>query len=155
VRSISRAMTAAGLIAFALAIAAGGFLGARVAASASEPDQQVLVLADPALFDGPPANARRSPGGFTGFGGALLPGEVITGGQLFAVEVTDEGGSLVLLDGSSETSLRLSSALRLFAIAPDATLAAGDPVVLRIVDGEVVAVLRVVADTQPEDEPAE
>jgi hypothetical protein len=157
-RSLSRAATAAGLIGFALAIVLGAFVGVRAGTNASEPEVRELRIADPDLFAGPPAGARQSAGGFTGFGGASLAGEVINGGELVSVEAIDPeaggGGRLVFRDQGHETSVRYLNGTRLFELAAGSELNEGDAVVLRIVDGVVVGVLRIPPDAIEPDTPA-
>lgn len=146
-RTLSRAATAAGLIGFALAIALGAFVGVRAGADASRPEVRELRVTDPELFAGPPAHARSSAGGFTGFGSASLAGEVIAGGELVSVEAIDAaaggGGRLVFRDDGRETTVRYLNATRLFELVAGSELNEGDTVVMRIVDGEVQGLLRI------------
>ncbi len=159
-RSLTRAATAAGLIGFALAVALGAFVGVRAGTNASEPEVRELRIADPELVAGPPAGARQSAGGFTGFGGASLAGEVINGGELVSVEVIEPaeggGGRLVFRDQGRETSVRYLNSTRLFEVGTGSELHEGDAVVLRIVDGVVVGVLRIPPDAiEPDTPPSE
>jgi hypothetical protein len=142
VRSLSRAATAIGLAGFAVAALLGAVLGLRLGASASEPGVQELVLTDPAFYAGPPSDARISVAGFTGFGAPALAGEVIAGGEVVSVAASDEGGgTLVFRDGDRETALQYVNASRLYELVGDASLAAGDSVVVRVEDDAVAGVL--------------
>lgn len=143
-RSFSRAATAVGLIGLGLAAVAGAFLGFSLGADASEPAVSQVRIVNPALFAGPPAHARRSEGGFTGFGAAMLPGQVIAGGEFVSAEPSEGGsGTLVFRDGGRETTVRYLEATRLFELVAGAELAVGDNVVVRIEDGDVVGLLRI------------
>ncbi len=148
-RSLSRAATAIGLLGFGLAIVLGGLLGVRLGADASEPSVQELTIVDPALSASAPEHARRSSGGFTGFGSAALTGEVIAGGVVVSVEPNEEGdgGQLVFRDEGRQTTVRYLDGTRLFELVEGAKVAQGDTVVLRFVDNEVVGLLRVPAET--------
>lgn len=146
-RTLSHAATAGGLIGIALALALGAFVGVRAGADASKPEVRELRIADPDLFAGPPAHARSSAGGFTGFGSASLAGEVIAGGELVSVDTVDPadggGGLLVFRDTGRETAVRYLDATRLFELVAASELNAGDTVVMRIVDGDVQSLLRI------------
>ena len=132
VTSAVAALTAAGL-------AGGALLGLRLGAAASAPTYRTVAIAAPDGFAGPAATARRSPGGFTGFGGRpALAGDVLRSGT---VETT--GSDIVITSTESTITVRPSSAERLFAIGPaTAPLRAGDTVQLYVRDGVVLAVLR-------------
>ena len=123
-------------------------LGVRLGANASEPGVEELRIGDPALATGAPEHARRSSGGFTGFGSAALAGEVITGGELVSVQSEGDGGTLVFRDGGRETSLRYLNGSRLFELIDGAELSAGDTVVLRFDGDTVVGMLRIPADLE-------
>lgn len=142
-RSISRAATALGLLGIALVIVAGAILGLRLGSDASEPSVREVSIDDPALAAAAPANTRRSSGGFTGFGTAALPGEVIAGGELVSVETDDSGGTLVFRDAGRQTAVRYLDSTRLFELVEGAELAPGDTVVLRIDGDQVVGLLRI------------
>jgi hypothetical protein len=137
------AVTVAALLAAGLA---GAVVGVAAGERASEAAAEELVLTDPARLAETPASALRSAGGFTGFGGLpALPGEVLRAGTV--VETRD--GDLVLDSGGSEVEIRFRAPRRLFRIEPLAgVLAAGDLVVVRLVDGEPQAVLRVPPDLE-------
>lgn len=145
-RSFSRAATAFGLLGLVAAMALGATLGLRLASNASEADLQEVLVADPALSDGPPAHAQRSAGGFTGFGLTALSGEVIAGGELVSVERDGDGGTLVFRDASRETSIQYLDTSRLFELVAGTELAPGDTVVLRFEGDEVVGLLRIPFD---------
>ena len=148
-RRLSRPATAVGLIGLALAMTAGAILGVRLGSSASEAGVSELRIADPELFAGPPVDARRSSGGFTGFGLAALPGEVIAGGELVSVEPSDDGGgTLVFRDGGRQTSVRYLDDTRLFELVANADLALGDTVLLRLNGSKVVGLLRIAVDVE-------
>ena len=155
-RSLSRAATALGLIGLVAAAFAGAVIGVRAGANASEPAVSVLRVVDPVLSAGPPEHARRSAGGFTGFGAAALAGEVIAGGSLVAVEANDQGGgTLVFRDGARETSVRYLDATRLRELVSGADLSEGATVVLRLEDGDVVSLLHIPPLPPPEDAEAD
>ena len=143
-RSLSRAATALGLLGIGLAMVAGALLGVRPRADASAPGVSKVRVRDPLLSAGPPERARESVGGFTGFGGAALAGEVIAGGVLVSVEPNENGGgTLVFRDGGRETTIRYRDTTRLRELVAGAVLAPDDTVLLRFEDGDVVSVLRI------------
>ncbi len=97
----------AGVMVFALLAAvagAGAFLGSTVASNLTEPGERVVLLEDPQGFAQTPAWAKRSAGGFTGFGGLpALPGVVLHSGT---ISESSDGGRrtaasdfALLLDG--------------------------------------------------------
>jgi len=151
-RSLTRLATALGLIGFVLAAAAGAFVGVRAGASASEPGLNQVRIIDPVNAAGPPEHAWFSAGGFSGFGAAALPGEVITGGALVSVEPAEPGGRLVFRDGGRQTTVRYLETVRLFELVNGKGLATGDTVVLRFVDNDIVSVL-LIPPPPPEPEP--
>ena len=150
-RSLSRAATAFGLLGLAIAAVLGATLGLRLGASGSEPGLSEVRVADPALVSGPPEHARRSSGGFTGFGAAALAGEVITGGELVSVESNEAGGTLVFRDAGRETSVRYLNGTKLFELVDGADLGVGDTVMLRLEGDEVTGLLRIPAGLRTED----
>ena len=136
------ALTAGVAIAALLAAGlAGAVVGIRAGEWASEPDVEQLVIADPSFLGGTPADALRSAGGFTGFGGLpALPGDVLRAGTV----VEADGGLLVVAAEGSATAIQYSAPARLFRIGPLArALGAGDLVVVRLEDGEPTGVLLV------------
>jgi len=146
VRTLSRAATAFGLLGLVLAILGGALLGTRLGAAASEPGTNTVHVADPELSAGAPAHARRTAGGFTGFGSAALPGEVIAGGELVSMTEDGAGGTLVFRDGGRETSIRYTDSARLFELVAGGELAVGDTVVLQFDGDAVIGVLRIPFD---------
>lgn len=128
------------LAAVLLAGAGGALMGVRLGDAASAPDVERITLAAPETLAGPPPDAARSPGGFTGFGGPpAIRGEVQRGGVVQSVEP----GTLVIGSAESSVTVRYTSPQRLFRIVPaGAPLRAGDLVQVRVEDGRAVAVLR-------------
>lgn len=123
-----------------LAAAGGGALGVRLGRAASAPAVRHVAVAAAEGFAGPPADAARSPGGFTGFGGRpALGGEVLRSGTV----ETAGGGATAIASPGSTLTVRVTSAERLYAIVPaSAPLRAGDSVQVHARDGSAVAVLR-------------
>jgi len=141
----------------AAAVAAGAYIGATVAADATAPGTQHVVLQDPAQFTDIPAWAGRSNAGFTGFGGLpALPGVVFRSGVVGA----HEDGTLIVESTDARTTIEYSDPLRLFQIRNAATpLAVGDSVLVRLVDGSVAGFLRLLVNIEEiegleEDAPA-
>lgn len=133
-----------------LAFVGGGFLGVRIATTASEPTVAELVIVDPELLSGPPVGAFTSVGGFSGFGSSALRGEVLGSGELVSIELAaveddDERvrGTIIIRSGSRELSVRFLSTLRLFQLVSIDELAVGDAVVVRSLDGVAISLLRV------------
>lgn len=123
-----------------LAGAGGALLGVRLGDAASAPNVERIMLAAPETLAGPPQDAARSPGGFTGFGGPpAIRGEVQRGGTVQSVEP----GALVVGSAESSVTVRYTSPQRLFRIVPSAApLRAGDLVQVRVEGGRAIAVLR-------------
>ncbi len=123
-----------------LAGAGGGLLGMRLGDAASAPDVERITIAAPEALAGPPQDAARSAGGFTGFGGPpAIRGEVQRSGTVQSAEP----GALVIGSAESGVTVRYTSPERLFRIAPaSAPLRAGDLVQVRVEDGRAAAVLR-------------
>lgn len=125
-----------------VALAGGGFVaGAAAGRAVSEPGELRLVFSDPTQMDTTPGVAQRSGGGFTGFGGSpALPGDVLRTGVVGGVDdgsftVDAAGASIVVSYGEPQ---------RLFRIERATTpLVEGDVVLVRLVDGAVTGVLRV------------
>ena len=140
--ALTVAVSAASLLA---AVLAGAVAGVALGERGSAPATEVLTLTAPEA-EASTGPALRSGAGFTGFGGLpALPGEVVRTGTV--AEVAD--GELIIEAGGSRTSIRFDTPARLFALAPlDGELRAGDLVVLRLVDGEVAALLRVPPDLE-------
>lgn len=140
---MSLSTRAAGVMVFVLLAAlagAGAFLGSAVASNLTEPGERVVVLEDPRGFAQTPAWAKRSAGGFTGFGGLpALPGVVLHSGTIS--ESSD--GSLLVDAPHVRTTVDFAEPLRLFRIRPaQSPLAPGDVVLVRTVDGTITGVLR-------------
>ena len=134
--------SAALLVVTLIALAGGGFVaGAAAGRALSEPSQVSLVFSDPTQMDTTPEQAQRSGGGFTGFGGSpALAGDVLRSGVVGGV---DDGSFTVDAAGASIV-VSYSEPRRLFRIEPATTpLVEGDAVVVRLVDGAVTGVLRV------------
>ena len=123
-----------------LAGAGGGVLGIRLGDAASAPEVRRVAFVAPETLVGPPRDAARSAGGFTGFGGPpAIRGEVQRSGTVQGVEA----GAVVIGSAESSVTVRYTSPERLFRIAPaSAPLRAGDLVQVRVEDGRAVAVLR-------------
>lgn len=121
-------------------LASGALLGARLGRAASAPAVRNVAIAAPEGFTGPAADARRSPGGFTGFGGKpALAGDVLRGGTV----ETSSAGNLVIATAESTLTLRTTSAERLYAITPASSpLRPGDAVQVLARNGVVAGVLR-------------
>lgn len=139
-----RHLVTAGIAALVLAVLGGGvLLGMRLGQTASAPEVRHVVIPAPEGFAGPAAETRRSPGGFTGFGGKpALAGEVLRGGT---VETSGNSG-IVIATAESTLTVRTSSAERLYAIAATSTpLRSGDAVQVLARDGVVLGVLRLPA----------
>ena len=143
---LSAVVTVAALVAAGLA---GAVLGVATGERASESEVSELVLVEPALLAETPADALRSAGGFTGFGGLpTLPGDVLRAGTVTEA-ASAAAGALVVDAGGGEARIRFSSPARLFRIAPlQGALGVGDIVVVRFVDGAPEAVLRVPPDLE-------
>jgi len=122
------------------AFASGGLLGVRFGRAASAPVVRQVSIAAPEAFAGPAADARRSPGGFTGFGGSpALAGSALRGGTVGTVG----SGSVAIVTGESTLTLRPTSAERLYTIAAATTpIRAGDAVQVLSRDGVVTGLLR-------------
>ncbi len=137
------APAAAGLLALAvLALAGGGFVaGAAAGRAVSEPGEVRLVFSDPTQMDTTPDVAQRSGGGFTGFGGSpALAGDVLRAGVVGGIE----DGSFTVDAAGASILVSFSESQRLFRIEPATTpLVEGDVVLVRLVDGTVTGVLRV------------
>lgn len=123
-----------------LAGAGGGLLGIRLGDAASAPDVARVTVAAPEALAGPPQDAARSPGGFTGFGGPpAIRGEVQRSGTVRSAEP----GTLVIGSAESSVTVRYASPERLFRIAPaGAPLRPGDLVQVRVEGGRAAALLR-------------
>src|SRR5204863_73977 len=107
----------------------GALLGARVADRVTQPGHQSLVIEAPALAAASRPEALRSPGGFTGFGGApALTGNVMRSGAIASV---DSGRGRFVIDApGSEAAIQFTTAVRLFRLVPlSGVLRAGDLVV--------------------------
>lgn len=154
--TLMRTLATLALLASLVVAGAGGALaGMRLAARVSAPAERTVTIAAPELTDevsGAVAAAFRSAAGFTGFGGLpALRGDVLRSGvvQLGSGQDTPPG-ALTILEEGAHTAVRYRSADRLFRIAPGRVpLAAGDVVLIRVVEGVAVGVLRVPADLQP------
>lgn len=133
-------------LAVLLAAVGGGWVGTRLGHSASAPHVDHVSVTAPEALAGPPADAARSPGGFTGFGGPpALRGEVQRSGAVLRVE----SGLVVVGTAESSTNLRYTSAERLFRIAPATTpVKAGDLVQIRVKDGQATGILRLPPDLE-------
>lgn len=135
------------LVTFALtalvlaALASGALLGMRLGRAASAPVVRHVAISAPEGFAGPTADARRSIGGFTGFGGRpALAGDVLRGGTV----ETSSRGNIVIATAGSTLTLRTSSTERLYVItAATMPLRPGDAVQVHVRDGVVIGVLRV------------
>ena len=133
----------AGVMIFALLAAvagAGAFLGSAVASDLTERGEREVVLEDPQGFAQRPPGAKRSAGGFTGFGGLpALSGVVLHSGTIS--ESSD--GSLLVDAPNVRTTVDFTEPLRLFRIRPaESPLAPGDVVLVRTADGTTTGVLR-------------
>lgn len=138
---LRRRLTTVAMVALAVAaIAGGGILGARLGREASTPQIRNVAIAAPEGFAGPATGARRSPAGFTGFGGKpALEGDVLRAGALESVN----GGNLVIATAESTLTVRASSVERLYTIGASSTpLRTGDSVQVLVRDGAVAGVLR-------------
>lgn len=136
----ARLEAAAVALAVLLAGAGGGLLGVRLGHSASAPDVERITIMAPEALAGPPSDAARSPGGFTGFGGPpAIRGEVQRSGTVQSAA----SGSVVIGSAESSVTVRYTSPERLFRIAPAGTpLRAGDLVQVRVEEGRAAAILR-------------
>lgn len=135
-RLVTLALTGLVLAAFA----GSALLGASFGRAASAPVVRQVSIAAPEAFAGPAADARRSPGGFTGFGGSpALAGDVLRGGTVEAAS----GGGIAIVTGTSTLTLRPTSGERIYAIAAtNASLRPGDAVQVFVRDGAVTGVLK-------------
>ena len=142
----SRLRTAAVVAAMLLASVGGGWLGVRLGHAASEPNVERVAVAAPEALAGPPADAVRSPGGFTGFGGApALRGEVQRSGTV----QRSDAGAVVIGTAESNVTVRYTSPERLFRIVPAGSpLKAGDLVQVRVKDGAATSLLRLPANLE-------
>lgn len=142
----ARLQSAAVVVAVLLASAGGGWLGIRLGHAASEPNVERVEVVAPEALAGPPANVARSPGGFTGFGGApALRGEVQRNGTVQRADA----GSVVVGPAESNVTVRYTSPERLFRIVPAGTpLKAGDLVQVRVKDGAALSLLRLPANLE-------
>jgi hypothetical protein len=129
-----------------LASAGGGWLGIRLGHAASEPDIEHVEVVAPEVLAGPPADVARSPGGFTGFGGApALRGEIQRSGTVQRADA----GAVVVGTAESNVTVRYTSPERLFRIVPAGTpLRAGDLVQVRVKDGAALSLLRLPANLE-------
>lgn len=136
----TRVKAAIWTVAVVLAGAGGGLLGMRLGDAASAPRVERVTVVAPDLFAGPPADAARSAGGFTGFGGPpAIRGEVQRSG---AVQRT-ESGALVIGSADSSVTVRYTSPERLFRIVPaGAPVRAGDLVQVRVEGDRAMSILR-------------
>ena len=141
------------IVAFVVALAAGGVTGLRQARHANEPEVRQLEIVDPQFFAGPPAGTLLSPGGFSGFGAAALRGRVLASGQLSSVSGEGDGGSIVVRSGSRDLRVDYLSTLRLYRLTELPALADGDTVVVRVVQGAVSGILRVPPEVSADREP--
>ena len=134
---------AAPLLVLALVtLAGGGFVaGAAAGRAASEPGELRLEFSDPTQMDTSPGVAQRSGGGFTGFGGSpVLAGDVLRSGVVGGVE----DGSFTIDAAGATILVSYGEPQRLFRIELATTpLVEGDTVLVRLVDGAVTGVLRV------------
>lgn len=123
-----------------LAGAGGGLLGMRLGDAASAPNIERVTVAAPEALAGPPQDAARSAGGFTGFGGPpAIRGEVQRSGTVQSAGP----GALVIGSAESSVTVRYTSSERLFRIAPAGTPPrAGDLVQVRVEGDHAAAILR-------------
>ena len=142
----ARLQTAAVVVAVMLASAGGGWLGIRLGHAASEPHVERVEVVAPEVLAGPSADVARSPGGFTGFGGApALRGEVQRSG---AVQRAD-AGAVVVGSAESNVTVRYTSPERLFRIVPAGSPPKpGDLVQVRVKDGAAISLLRLPANLE-------
>jgi hypothetical protein len=126
----------------------GALLGARVADATTQPGHQQLVIEAPALAAASRPDALRSPGGFTGFGGApALTGNVLRSGAIASVDAA--GGRFMINAPGSEVAIQYTTAVRLFRLRPlSGALHAGDVVVIHYRGDTPVGVLRVPTDLE-------
>lgn len=121
-------------------------LGSRLAADMTEPNTRMVAIDDPAGSARIPDWAGRSEGGFTGFGGLpALPGVIFRSGVI----AEHEEGVIIVDSDDARTTINYRSPIRLFRIRPAAEpLAAGDVVVVRLVDGRTAGVLRLLVEIE-------
>jgi len=136
----ARVRAVAMALAVVLAGAGGGLFGVRLGDAASAPGVERVSVVAPDSVAGAPADAARSRGGFTGFGGPpALRGEV----QRSAPVMSVDAGTLVVGSGDSSVTVRYSAPGRLFRIVPaGAPLQPGDLVQVRAQGGRMLGVLR-------------
>ena len=132
-----------GVMVFALMAAlagAGAFLGGAVASNLTERGQRVVLLENPQSFAQTPAWAKRSAGGFTGFGG--LP--ALAGVVLHSGTISESSDGRLLVDApNARTTVDFTEPLRLFRIRPaESPLVRGDVVLVRTTDETTTGVLR-------------
>ena len=129
-----------------LAGASGGILGVRLGNAASKPNVERVTVVAPQALAGPPQDAARSSGGFTGFGGPpALRGEVQRSGAVQSVEP----GALVIGSAESSVTVRYTTPERLFRITQStAPLRPGDLLQVRIEGNIAAALLRLPSDLE-------
>lgn len=137
----SRALSLTLGVALMLALAVGGFVGARLGERASRASAEVLTVVDPESLTARSAEGLASVGGFSGFGGPpALQGEVLRHG--IASEVAP--GRVVVTDGTANVTVEYTQPQRLYRIARATTApASGDAAVVTFEGTRATGVLLV------------